>query len=242
MDDTTTDLFLGGRLRLRQPLHGFRAGQDSVFLAAAVPARPHQSTLELGCGTGAAILALGVRVGDLALAGLELQPAYAALARANAALNGLALEVLEGDVEVPPAALRARPFDHVLLNPPFFDRAASTRARDPGRDIAHGGGAPLSAWLALAARRLAPGGTMTLIQRTARLRTLVEALPPSIGSPEILPLAPRAHEAPATILLRARKGGRADLRLLAPLAVHEGPGFAPWAQACLRDGAPLPWN
>lgn len=249
---TTLDGFLGGRLRLRQPARGYRAGMDAVLLAAAVPARPGESALELGCGAGAAILCLGTRVPGLALAGLEIQPAYAALARANAGLNGLLLEVIPGDVEAPPRDLRARAFDHVLLNPPYFDRAASTRARDGGRDLAHGGAAPLAAWLALAARRLRPGGTLSLIQRVARLPELLASLPAALGSAELLPLPAREGEPPDTLLLRARKGGRAPFRLLAPLAVHgarpgagtgpEGKDFSPWAAACLRDGAALPWG
>lgn len=219
-----------------------------MLLAAAVPATPGESALELGCGAGAAILALGTRVPGLSLAGLEIQPAYAALARENAALNGFPLEVVEGDVEAPPAGLRARAFDRVLLNPPYFDRAASTRAADRGRDLAHGGAAPLSAWLGLAARRLRQGGTVTAIQRVERLPDLLAALPAGLGSAEVLPLAPRDGAAPALVLLCARKGGRAPFRLLAPLPLHAGAtdpapqGFAPWATAVLRDGAPMPWN
>jgi tRNA1Val (adenine37-N6)-methyltransferase len=246
--DTTLDDFLGGRLRLRQPRRGFRSGQDAVFLAAAVPARPGESALELGCGAGAAILCLGARVPGLSLSGLEVQPGYVALARENAERNNLPLEVIEGDVEAPPPALGARAFDHVLLNPPYFDRSASTRARDAGRDLAHGGEAPLSTWLALAARRLRPGGTLTLIQRVARLPEVLAGLPLTMGSAELLPLAPRPEATPATFLLRARKGGRAPFRLRPALVVHgeerqpDSKDFAPWAVAVLRDGAALPWS
>lgn len=246
--DTTLDAFLGGRLRIRQPARGFRSGQDAILLAAAVPARTGECALELGCGAGAAILALGTRVPGLALAGLEIQPDYAALARDNAALNALPFDTFEGDVEAPPPALRSRSFDQVLINPPYFDRAASTRAWDEGRDLAHGGAAPLSAWLGSAARRLRPGGTLTLIQRMARLPDLLAALPPTLGSLEILPLAAREGEPPGTLLLRARKGGRAPFRLRAALPLHgdrrqsDGKDFSDWAARVLRDGAPVPWK
>jgi tRNA1(Val) A37 N6-methylase TrmN6 len=225
-----------------QPRRGFRAGTEALLLAAAVPARPGESAFELGCGAGAAILALGARVGGLVLAGLEIQPGYAALARANAALNGMDLELWEGDVADPPRALAGRVFDHVLMNPPFHERARSSRAADPGRDLAHRGVAPLSAWGALAARRLRPGGTLTVVHRATALPDLLGAIPAGLGSVEVLPVAPRAGAAPATILLRARKGGRAPFRLLAPLNLHDGRRFAPAVEAALRAAAPLAWE
>jgi tRNA1(Val) A37 N6-methylase TrmN6 len=248
-DPLTDDAFLGGRLRLWQPARGFRSGMDAVLLAAAVPARPGESALDLGCGAGAAALALGARVGGMALAGLEAQPAYAALARANAARNGIALEVIEGDVAAPPAVLRGRAFDHVLMNPPFFDRAASSRAADPGRDLAQGGDAPLALWLALAARRLRPGGRLAAIHRAEGLPALLAALPAAMGSVLLRPLAPRQGRAARNILLLARKGGRAPFRLLAPLVLHaasrharDGEDLTPQARAVFRDGAALPWD
>ncbi|PJE33810.1 methyltransferase, partial [Pseudooceanicola lipolyticus] len=47
--DLTRDSFIGGRVWLWQPRRGYRAGVDPVLLAAAVPARPGQRVLELGC-------------------------------------------------------------------------------------------------------------------------------------------------------------------------------------------------
>ena len=54
----TQDGLLDGRVTLLQPEKGFRAGLDSVLLAAAVsgPEGPARA-LEIGCGAGAALLA-----------------------------------------------------------------------------------------------------------------------------------------------------------------------------------------
>ncbi len=123
-EDLTRDAFLDGRIRLWQPRTGYRAATDPVFLAAFVPARPGERVLELGCGAGAAALCLARRVPDLDLHGVEIQPAYAELARHNATENGLALTVHEGDLSHPPHALRRLVFDHVLANPPYHPPAA----------------------------------------------------------------------------------------------------------------------
>ena len=44
----TRDGFLGGALQIWQPIKGYRAAMDPVFLAASVPAKAGQSVLELG--------------------------------------------------------------------------------------------------------------------------------------------------------------------------------------------------
>ena len=243
--ELSRDLFLGGRLRLLQPVKGYRAGIDPVLLAAAVPARTGESALELGLGAGVASHCLAARVPGLVLAGLELQPDYAALARANAECNHVALEVVEGDVAGMPAALKARRFDHVLMNPPYF-AGGRPPAADLGREAGRGGALPLAAWVEAAARRLVPGGWLTVIQRAERLPALLAALEGRLGCTEVLPVAPRAGRPARLVILRARQGRRGPFRLLAPLVLHEGAhherdgeSFGPAAQAVLREGAAL---
>lgn len=244
--ELTLDRLLGGRLRLWQPRAGYRAATDPVLLAAAVAARPGQAVLELGCGAGAGLLALGLRVPDLALAGVERQADYAALAQRNAAENGLAVQVFQADLtRLPPEARRA--FDQVLMNPPWFD-PADPAAADPGRDAAQREETPLEAWIAAGLARLAPGGWLTLIHRAERLPAILSALQGPAGAIAVRPLAPRAGRPAGRVLVQARKGARGPFRLLAPLVLHAGdahPGdrdhFTPQAQAVLRDGAALDW-
>jgi tRNA1(Val) A37 N6-methylase TrmN6 len=244
-DDLTDDGFLGGRLRILQPRMGYRAATDPVLLAAATGAQPGQNVLELGCGAGVASLCLAARVPGVVLAGLERQPAYAALARENAARNGVTLEVVEGDLADMPQALR-RTFDHVIANPPYFGAGLGTPARDPGREAALREETPLAVWIDAATRRLAPGGWLSVIHEAARLPDLLAATDGRLGSTALLPLIPRAGRPAMRILLRARKGGRGAFRLLAPLVLHDGPAhdgdrdsFTPELRAVLRDAAPL---
>jgi len=135
--ELTRDAFLGGRLALWQPRDGYRAAIDPVFLAAFAPARRGQRVLDLGCGAGTAALCLGVRVEGLDLHGLEIQPAYADLARRNAAASGIALALHEGDLCRPPTALRALSFDLVLTNPPYHPIGATAAADPAGTGCRH---------------------------------------------------------------------------------------------------------
>jgi tRNA1(Val) A37 N6-methylase TrmN6 len=240
------DAFLCGKITLWQPRKGYRAATDPVLLAAACDAKPGQSVLDLGCGVGAASFCLGRRVPGLRQFGLELQDDYAALARRNAQETGIDLRVVEGDLADIPAALRIE-FDHVIANPPYYPRGG-TPSPIPGRAKAMQVDVPLEAWVSTAARRLAPGGWLTLICGTDGLPAVLSAMGTKLGSASVLPLAPREGRPALRIVLRARKGGRAAFRLLAPFVLHEGPehagdreSYTAQANAILRDAASLDW-
>lgn len=222
IDNLTQDDFLGGKLRIYQPRTGYRAGVDPVLLAASTPAKPGQSVLELGCGVGVASLCLGARVAGLSLTGIELQEDYADLARKNAAENATPFTVFTADLRQLPTAVRQNRFDHVIMNPPYFDRATSVPAKDAGRDVALAGDTPLADWLHAGARRVGPRGYLTIIQRMERLPEVIAALDGRLGAMVVQPIAGRQNKDPELFLLQARQEGRAAFRMASPLIMHTG--------------------
>lgn len=245
----SVDAFLGGLVQLAQPLKGYRAGVDPVLLAASVPARAGETVLELGCGGGVASLCLGRRVAGLSLTGVEVQRDYAALAELNAAQNGINLTVHVADINALPAAIKAQRFDHVIANPPYYDRARSVPSRDEGRETGLGGGTPLSKWVRVASKRLAPKGHLHFVQRADRLPELMSAIHKSLGSIELQPLYARRGRDAHLFLIRAKKEGRADFRLHAPIVMHQGEtheekdkNYNDVIEAVLRHGAALPFG
>tara|TARA_B110000908_G_scaffold144984_1_gene174976 strand:+ start:6776 stop:7513 length:738 start_codon:yes stop_codon:yes gene_type:complete len=239
-DDLTEDAFLGGKVQLLQPKIGYRAGVDPVFLAASVNASAGQSVLDLGCGVGAAALCLGARVPGVKLTGVERQSEYAELARRNG------LETVCADLSDLPDVIRQKQFDHVIANPPYFDRNSSVAARDLGREGALGEDTPLLVWMKVAAKRLKPRGYVHFIHRIERLPDLMAAVPSDLGSVQVLPLAPRVGRKAELVILRARKDGRAAFELFSPRILHrgerherDGDSYIPEIKAVLRDGAAL---
>lgn len=241
--DTTSDSFLGGRIILRQPSVGYRAGPDAVLLAASAPANSGESVLELGCGVGAVSLCLASRVGGLDMVGVEIQPEYAKLAKENA---GQVMDVVIADITEMPLSVRDRQFHHVIANPPYYLENRRKKSGIHGREVAFTEDTPLSSWIDVAAKRLRPKGVLSLIQDIERLPQALSAALPVLGSLEVMPICSRNGRRARRFLLRARKGGRAEFMLHPALVLHEGDvhsvdqdTYLPNIKAILRDGAPL---
>ncbi len=241
--EISDDGLLGGRVRLRQPLAGYRAAIDPVFLAAAVPAVPGESLLDLGCGAGAASLCLLARVPGTRVTGLEIQAELVRLAGENGRENGWAARFLPlaGDVARPPPRLAPGSFHHLLCNPPQMVAARARPAADPGRDLANReGAARLGDWVGTALAMVRPKGTVTFIHRADRLDDLLSAFSGRAGELVVFPLWPGADKPAKRVLVRARKGAATPLRLAPGLILHRADGsFTPAAEAVLREGRGL---
>ena len=236
MIETSEDRFLGGRVLVRQPKDGFRAGLDAVMLAATVPARPGETALELGAGAGTASLCLAQRIENLTIAGLEIDERLANMANTNAAANGMdgRVSFLAGDALDPPEALR-RPFDHVFCNPPFHEGEVSP---DPARARALLDEGRLADWLAAGLKRTVSGGAFTVILRADRLGEALATLPHR--GVTVFPLWPRADVQAKRVIVQVRNGLHAPLAILSGLVLHDANGgYTHEADAVLRDGASL---
>ncbi|MFJ5370532.1 methyltransferase, partial [Bosea sp. CER48] len=125
LGEIVEDRLLDGRLLLRQPRKGHRAGSDAILLAAALPELGGGTLLDIGSGVGTIGLTAALLQPGLRIALLERDPDIAALAKLNVSLNGLAdrAAVIAGDVTAPAvqlaaAGLEAASFDAVAMNPP----------------------------------------------------------------------------------------------------------------------------
>jgi tRNA1(Val) A37 N6-methylase TrmN6 len=225
--DITEDAFLGGQLRLKQKRSGHRAGHDAILLAAATKAHEGDRVVDLGAGIGTAGLALARRVAGIDLCLVEINPELAELARANAAANAIAADVIVLDVTADAQAFAAHGLmpdsaDCVLMNPPFNDPARHRGSPDEARHTAHvATEQTLHAWVHAVRRILRSNGVLTLIWRADGVADVLAALSRGFGSLSILPVHGEAEKPAIRLLVRAVKGGRAPTRLLPGLMLND---------------------
>ncbi len=241
--ETSEDALLGGRLRLRQPVNGYRAAIDPVLLAAAVPATGIDTVLDIGCGAGAAALCLAARVPGCRVTGIDMQRDLVRLAGDNIVLNGMVgrVAVMVGDLLRPPPRLELGSFAHVMANPPYLETGTATPSPIAGKAAAHlEGEADLAAWVGFALAMVRPKGSMTFIHRADRIEHLLEQLSRRTGDIAILPLWPGAGKPAKRVIVHARKGVGNPSRLLPGLMLHGADGrYSDEADAILRHAAAL---
>ena len=245
----TEDAFLGGRLRILQPEKGFRAGIDSVFLAAAVPCAAGETVFEAGIGPGVAALCLLARNPGVSLTGVESATRYAMICEENAKRNGVPdrLRVIHADVR---EAMRRDQigmpapgsFAHAMCNPPFFDEGKSTASPHLLKSQAHAfGPEDLDVWAKLLHAMLSPRGSVTFVHRADSLGLLLNSMQNRFGDIRIAPLHPRHGASASRILVQGIKGSKAPLQILPGLVLHgDGNAFTSEADAVLRNGAAFP--
>jgi len=246
--ETSLDEILGGRLRLRQMRQGHRVGADAVLLAAAA-GPPARRIVDVGSGVGAVALALLTRWQEARADLVEIDPATAALARENAAVNGLSdrVRILELDVldasACRGAGLLNGEADLVVSNPPFFAAGEVRTSPNVGRARAHvfaGRASSLQAWIVASLSLLAPGGRFAMIHRPEALPAIVAAFGKRLGGIAIRPVHPRSDADAIRVLISGVKGSKAPLRLAPALVLHEASGaFTPISAAIHRGEAVL---
>ncbi|MEQ1697632.1 MAG: methyltransferase [Hyphomicrobiaceae bacterium] len=249
--DVTEDAFLGGRVMVRQPKSGYRAGLDAVFLAASVQCEstPECRILDVGAGVGTVGLCVAARCRHADVTLLERDPQLAALAAVNVALNNCEGRVRVVNAGVGSAAgvlalldVHADGFDAVLANPPYHAEGRGTAAPDPLKAMSHAmPDANLDDWVRFMARMVKSGGTATMVHKADALALVLAAFGKRFGDVRVLPLHPRAGEPASRVIVQGIKGSRAPMALLQGRVLHgEGNGFTAGAQMILREGAGMP--
>lgn len=251
MSGTSCDAFLGGKIQIKQPLKGFRAGTDAVFLAASVYGfKKHDHILEVGSGVGTASICLAHRLRDteykIQYTGIDFQADLIDLANENAEMNGLSSVVTfeKADLFHLPKSMRERQFHHILTNPPFYGHGTLSRSTVKGRVLSfeEETGKDVQAWIKACQKRLKPKGVLTMIHTAERLPDILSALRGGFGKIEIFPLFTKADKGAKRVLVRAQLDVKTGLILHPGLVLLDDKGKpTPEAEKVAREGNALVW-
>ncbi len=151
-----SDLDDSMRRRTLSADHVLGVGHASLSLLRATPTRPVGSVLDLGTGCG--VQAVHAASYAKTVTGTDISRRALWLAEANAALNGLDIELREGSWFEPVAGRR---FDQVVANPPFVVGPARIEHSYRDSGLALDGASELV--IGQAPELLAPGGTAAML-------------------------------------------------------------------------------
>lgn len=235
--DMTTDLFLGGKLKILQYKKGFRSGSDAVLLASFITGT-NGTFLEVGCSTGVSSLCLAARLPQAQITGIDVADQLVELATLNAQNNKLENQCKFLTEDIRESTLPKQSFDHVFSNPPYFEPFSPSPQKD--RAIARTQSFPLSDWISACIKMAKPRGRVSFIYPTSHLHLVIQAME-GLGDIIIFPLwSDESLTLSKRVLISGRKNVKTGLNLHSGLILHHQDGtYTPQAQYILKEGKGL---
>lgn len=238
IDDVADHGFLDNRLRLREPRRGHRSGTDAVLLAATARPAAGALVIDAGSGAGAAALAMLSHAPHASATLLERDPEMADLAAHNVAANGFAqrARVVCADL-FDRTACRGllQTGDVVLSNPPFHLAGEVRASGNAQQAVSHVlEGQRHGDWFRRLFAFARPNGRVVVIHRPEALRDFLDVSARRSAVTIRFIHAQTGGEA-MRVIMDARLGSRAPMKVAAPLTLHGLDGrFTPEAESLHR--------
>ena len=246
MENFSADYLLNRRVKIFQPLDGYRASIDAVLLASLVKnLQTGETILDIGSGTGAVALCLAARFAGMEpeITGIELQENLVFLSNMSAKENGYAkVKFINGDIRTPSPELRstmAQCFSHVLSNPPyaFNDMPSPNQSKAAAHNLKN---MRLSDWLDICIKRVKPKGWFYTVNRAEALPEILHYFYGRLGNIKIIPVCSYEGEKAHRILAMGQKNSKPPAEILPPLILHtHDKSYSPTAEKILRNAQSL---
>lgn len=224
-------------LKIIQNRKAFCFGMDAVLLSGFAKAKPGESVLDLGTGTGIIPILLSAKTKAGRLVGLEIQPESAEMAGRSVTLNALSerVQIVTGDIKEARVLFGASVFDVVTCNPPYMSADHGIQNPADEKTIArHEVLCTLEDVVSQAAAVLKPGGHFYLVHRPFRLAEIITQMCANRLEPKRMRLVyPYADKEPVMVLLEGVRGGNPRMTVEKPLIIYREPGI--YTEELCRD-------
>ncbi len=205
---------LGGRVKFLRGI--YNPTSDAAWLAAMVSDASGKTVLDIGVGTGGAILCLLANNNARSATGIDISDDMLTQCAENAKLNNRDIELIHADIM---NWRTARTFDIVITNPPYFKGT-------PAAHNAHHN-ADLVKWTKKSVARVKPHGTFATIVDAGVASDVIATLADVCGDITIFPLFSKKRTA-ERVIIRARVGTHG------PTVIYNGLSMN--CDMVLRDG------
>ena len=241
MLEYTEDYLFNLKVKIFQPVSGYRASTDAVMLSAMPDkVKSGDRILDVGSGTGAISLCLAHRLQqqNVRIYGFELQCDLAELSTLSAKENGFDDFLTYHNVDVRTKVIpeKANSFQHVITNPPYSE--ADMQSPNESKSLAHNFvDFNLDNWIQFCLKMLVPQGRLYMVNRAEALPQILVSLYGKAGEINIIPLCSKQNQNAKRVLVSARKGSRAPAVIRPSLTVHQDDGTYTYeAEQILRWG------
>ncbi len=214
--------------RIIQDPDRFCFGIDAVLLSGFARVKDGQKVLDLGTGTGILPILLSAKTKASFLAGLEIQPESADMAKRSVQLNGLEeqIQILEGDIKEADILFAPGSFEVITCNPPYMIGGHGLQNASSAKQIArHEILCTFEDVARVSYRLLVSGGKLFLVHRPFRLAELIQTLCKYRLEPKRIRFVhPHLEDEPNMVLIEAAKDGNSRVTVEKPLIVYGDDG------------------
>lgn len=236
----TQDYLLDKRVKIFQPVDGYRASTDAIMVSSLIHRiKQNDKILDVGSGTGAISLCLAERFKEYhpQIVGLELQNELAELSNLSAEANGFSdiLHYYHCNIKDKLDFIKPCSFQHVISNPPYTDHDMPSPNASKAQAHNHSD-FNLESWIQFCIKMLAPQGMFYMINRAEAIDEILFALHKKMGNIKIIPLFTKELSKAKRVMIIAKKDSKTPAEILPDFIVHQGEGYTPKAFDILRGG------
>ena len=236
----TNDYLLDKKVKIFQPIDGYRASTDAVFLSSLLDSKKVKkgdTILDVGSGTGAISLCLASRLKDVKITGIDIQKDLVELSNMSSKKNGFDdfLTYINTDIRQK-TSLPSGTFSFVITNPPYSDH--DMPSPNESKKLAHNHqDFDLTGWLSFCLKMLKPKGYLLVINRAEAINEIITAIDKKAGSINVLPIYSKLGQDAKRVAIIAQKTAKGITKILPPFYTHNEDGsYTDKAQSILRLG------
>ena len=223
--DDTLETFGESKLHIFQKKRGYRFSVDAILLSEFVRIRKDEKAIDLGAGCGILALLLSQTTKVRSFLGVEVQKTLSDLAERNVVSNHFQhrITILHEDYRTLPRIFPTGSFHVVVSNPPYrkfrSGRVNPSQEKGIARHEIYGA---IDDLVSVAAYLLPPKGRFYLIFPASRAVDAIASLRRNMLEPKRIRLVhPYAGAVAKFILVESVKDSGVDLKIMAPLILHE---------------------